>query len=384
MTTEHHDRQPSAATLDGRVRPAAVRPGPGRALRAGLRGRRCASISRRSTPSAMRPSRRASTTPWPRSTARAACSTGSPACSTTSPRARPRRRCRRSSARWRRCWRRTTAASTCTAALFARIDALHGRRHELGLGDEQLRVLERYHTDFVRAGARMDGAAQKRYAEVMQRLADLTTRFGQNVLADESGFQLVLRSDADFAGLPDFVRAAARQAAQRARRRRRRRDHALALAHRALPHLLRAARPARAGMARLDDARRASRRERQPRHRRRDPGAAPRAGAAARLRVVCRLRACRHHGRHAGSGDLAADAGLAAGDRPGRGRARGARGAGRSRAASRRRSSPGTGASTPRRCARSAMRSTRPRSSPTSRSSASPRRRSIAPAACSA
>jgi len=98
-------------------------------------------------------------------------------------------------------------------ALFARIDALHGRRHELGLGDEQLRVLERYHTDFVRAGARMDGVAQKRYAEVMQRLADLTTRFGQNVLGDESGFQLVLRSDADFAGLPDFVRATARQAA---------------------------------------------------------------------------------------------------------------------------------------------------------------------------
>jgi peptidyl-dipeptidase Dcp len=98
-------------------------------------------------------------------------------------------------------------------ALFARIEALHGRRRELGLGDEQLRVLERYHTDFVRAGARMDAAAQKRYAEVMQRLADLTTHFGQNVLADESGFQLILKTEAELAGLPDFVRAAARQAA---------------------------------------------------------------------------------------------------------------------------------------------------------------------------
>ena len=97
--------------------------------------------------------------------------------------------------------------------LFDRIDALHGRRHELGLGDEQVRALERYHTDFVRAGARLDGPAQKRYAEVMQRLADLTTRFGQNVLADESGYHLVLKSEAEFAGLPDFVRAAARQAA---------------------------------------------------------------------------------------------------------------------------------------------------------------------------
>ncbi len=98
-------------------------------------------------------------------------------------------------------------------ALFARVDALHDKRRKLGLSDEQLRVLERYHTDFERAGARMDAAAQLRYAEVMQRLADLTTRFGQNVLADESGFQLVLRSEADLAGLPDFARASARQAA---------------------------------------------------------------------------------------------------------------------------------------------------------------------------
>ncbi|MEO8922511.1 MAG: M3 family metallopeptidase [Caldimonas sp.] len=99
------------------------------------------------------------------------------------------------------------------AALFARIDALHRKRHDLGLGDEQIRVLERYHIDFVRAGARMSEAEQQRYAGLMQRLADLTTRFGQNVLADESGFRLILKAEADLAGLPDFVRAAARQAA---------------------------------------------------------------------------------------------------------------------------------------------------------------------------
>jgi peptidyl-dipeptidase Dcp len=98
-------------------------------------------------------------------------------------------------------------------ALFARIDALHARRGELGLSGEQLRVLERFHIDFVRAGARLGAVEQKRYAEVMQRLADLTTRFGQNVLADESAYQLVLKGEADLAGLPAFVRAAARQAA---------------------------------------------------------------------------------------------------------------------------------------------------------------------------
>ena len=99
------------------------------------------------------------------------------------------------------------------AALFARVDSLHAARDRLSLGDEQCRVLERFHLDFVRAGAQLGPAEQARHAEVMQRLAELTTRFGQNVLADESSFQLRLEGEADLAGLPPFVRAAARQAA---------------------------------------------------------------------------------------------------------------------------------------------------------------------------
>jgi peptidyl-dipeptidase Dcp len=99
------------------------------------------------------------------------------------------------------------------AGLFARIDALHARRDELGLDDEQRRVLERFHLDAVRAGARLAPDARARHAEIVRRIAELMTRFGQNLLADESAFKLVLRSEADFAGLPEFVRAAARQAA---------------------------------------------------------------------------------------------------------------------------------------------------------------------------
>jgi peptidyl-dipeptidase Dcp len=98
-------------------------------------------------------------------------------------------------------------------ALFARIDALHAQRETLGLTPEQRRVLERFHFDFVRAGAKLAPAAQTRYAQIMSRLAELTTRFGQNVLADESAYRLVLRDEAERAGLPDFVRAAMQQAA---------------------------------------------------------------------------------------------------------------------------------------------------------------------------
>jgi peptidyl-dipeptidase Dcp len=98
--------------------------------------------------------------------------------------------------------------------MFARIDALHRERDALGLNAEQLRLLERVHLDFIRAGARLQGEARVRYARVMEELAALTTRFAQNVLHDESSYQLELKDEADLAGLPDFVRANARQAAE--------------------------------------------------------------------------------------------------------------------------------------------------------------------------
>ena len=99
------------------------------------------------------------------------------------------------------------------APLFARLEQLHEQRAALGLTPEQRRLLERLHLDFVRAGARLQGEARARYAAIMERLAELNTRFAQNVLADESRYRLELRGEAELAGLPDFVRAAARQAA---------------------------------------------------------------------------------------------------------------------------------------------------------------------------
>ena len=99
------------------------------------------------------------------------------------------------------------------AVLFARVDSLHARRASLGLGPEQQRLLDRVQLDFLRAGARLQPTEQARYAQVMQDLARVTTRFAQNVLHDESGWHLPLLAEADLAGLPDFVRANARQAA---------------------------------------------------------------------------------------------------------------------------------------------------------------------------
>lgn len=97
--------------------------------------------------------------------------------------------------------------------VFAKLNELHARRDALGLLPEQQRLLERLHTDAVRAGARLPADQQPVYAQWMQELAQLQTRFAQNVLADESAYQLVLRDESELVGLPDFLRAAARQAA---------------------------------------------------------------------------------------------------------------------------------------------------------------------------
>ena len=103
-------------------------------------------------------------------------------------------------------------ATLLNGALFARIDALHGRRAELGLTAEQTKLLERVHLDFTLAGARLD-AAKARLGEIVEALATLSTQFSQNVLADEAAYELVLRDERDLAGLPEQLRHAAREAA---------------------------------------------------------------------------------------------------------------------------------------------------------------------------
>ena len=99
------------------------------------------------------------------------------------------------------------------AALFARVDGLYRQRQQLALAPQDLRLLERVHLDFVRAGAQLDGEARQRYGAVMQELAAQCTKFSQNVLADENSFLLELKTESDLAGLPEFMREATRAAA---------------------------------------------------------------------------------------------------------------------------------------------------------------------------
>jgi len=101
-----------------------------------------------------------------------------------------------------------------SSALFARVDALWNRREQLALSDEQARVLERHFKNFVRAGAALDEPAKIRMGEIKQRLAALSSQFGQNVLKAEQAWQLHLTTPDQLAGLPDWLRDAAAAAAR--------------------------------------------------------------------------------------------------------------------------------------------------------------------------
>ena len=125
-------------------------------------------------------------------------------------------------------------------------------------------LLERMHLDFAMAGARLAPEARRRAGEIAERLALLTTTFRQNVLHDEATQGLLLRDERDLAGLPAWLRDAAREAARQHGEARRVVDLALALARRAVPRVVRPPRPSRARVPAVDAPRRARRRARQP------------------------------------------------------------------------------------------------------------------------
>ncbi len=100
-------------------------------------------------------------------------------------------------------------------ALFRRIETLHADAAALGLDPEAARTLDRYRTAFRRAGAGLPATTKARLAAISERLATLGASFGQNVLADEKAFLLVLEPS-DLQGLPDsFLAAAAETASER-------------------------------------------------------------------------------------------------------------------------------------------------------------------------
>jgi peptidyl-dipeptidase Dcp len=103
---------------------------------------------------------------------------------------------------------------TQNEALFKRVEAVYNSPEKAKLKPEQQRLAWVYYTQFVRAGARLGPEAKKRLSQINQQLAGLYTKFGQNVLAEETDQFIVLKSEAELAGLPQSLRDAAAAAAE--------------------------------------------------------------------------------------------------------------------------------------------------------------------------
>lgn len=96
--------------------------------------------------------------------------------------------------------------------LFNRISAVYNSDEVKLLSPAKQRLVLLTYNDFARDGATLNDTDKKRYAEINQRLAQLQTKFGNNVLADEESYVVYL-TKAQLGGLPESIIGAAAAAA---------------------------------------------------------------------------------------------------------------------------------------------------------------------------
>jgi peptidyl-dipeptidase Dcp len=99
------------------------------------------------------------------------------------------------------------------AKLYQRVNTVFEQRDDLALNEEQMRLLTETHKRFVRGGANLDPASKAQLTALNEELSLLSVQFGENVLKETNQFEMILENEADLAGLPDGVIAAAAEAA---------------------------------------------------------------------------------------------------------------------------------------------------------------------------
>ncbi len=101
---------------------------------------------------------------------------------------------------------------TLNEALFKRVEEVYQDRDNLELSNEQLKLLEDTRKSFVRSGALLNEEQKAQITEINSKLSELTTAFGQNLLAETNGFELIL-DETDLDGLSEGIIAAASETA---------------------------------------------------------------------------------------------------------------------------------------------------------------------------
>jgi len=85
--------------------------------------------------------------------------------------------------------------------IFQRVNSLYQQRDSLDLDEEEARLLELTHRDFIRRGAALDEQSKTRMKDINARISELNTVFAQNLLKETKGFELLISDEADLSGL---------------------------------------------------------------------------------------------------------------------------------------------------------------------------------------
>ncbi|MGM0524737.1 MAG: M3 family metallopeptidase [Pseudomonadota bacterium] len=87
--------------------------------------------------------------------------------------------------------------------LFARIEALHEQREAIELDAEEVRLVEEYYKDFVRAGARLTDAEKKQIRDINEQLSSLTNEFRDGLMSLTQETVVFVEDKEQLAGLSD-------------------------------------------------------------------------------------------------------------------------------------------------------------------------------------
>lgn len=97
--------------------------------------------------------------------------------------------------------------------LFNRVKAVYGKKDELGLAPEQMKLLVDTYKSFSRNGANLSPEDKATYSALNEKLSLATLKFGKNVLAATNAYSLNLTDEAELEGLPDYVIALGKETA---------------------------------------------------------------------------------------------------------------------------------------------------------------------------
>ena len=87
--------------------------------------------------------------------------------------------------------------------LFERIKTVYENRTDLDLTKEQATLLEKKYKSFSRNGANLHKSDKDKLREIDKKLAKLSLKFGENVLAETNAYELHITNEDQLIGLPD-------------------------------------------------------------------------------------------------------------------------------------------------------------------------------------